>query len=123
MILADTSLWIDYLGKGDAQMQLLLDSREIVIHPFVIGEIALGHLRSRRRVLSALHALKSIDVAQPHELPDFIERFELYGAGVGYVDVHLLAAALLTPGVKLWSRDRRLDSAARRLGVAFSATH
>lgn len=123
MILADTSLWVDHLGKGDEPMQALLDRREIVIHPFVIGEISLGSLRHRQRVMSDLLALPPTVVAQHDELPAFIERHELFGSGIGYVDVHLLAATMLTPETRLWTRDKRLNDAASRLGVAFSPAH
>lgn len=118
MILADTAIWIDYLGKGDPLMAMLLDADRIVTHPFVIGEIALGDLKPRAATLAELAAVPTVPVAEAEEVIDVIERYALYGSGVGYVDAHLIASTLLAPGVGLWTRDKRLHAAAERLGVA-----
>lgn len=101
MILADTSIWADHLGRGDARMTSLLDADAIVTHAYVIGEIAMGNLRQRARILADLHDLPKAPIADPHELLAFIEHHALFGTGIGYVDAHLLASTLLTPGMTL----------------------
>lgn len=118
MILADTTIWIDHLRDGDPVMAERLNAGMIGIHPFVIGEIALGSLRERENVLTALRDLPAMVQASDAEVQAFIEAERLHGIGIGYIDVHLLAAVRLTPGVRLWTRDRRLNDAASRLGVA-----
>ncbi len=118
MILADTALWVDHLHRGDDRMQALLEAGEIVMHPHVLGEIALGSLRNRAAVLRDLAAMPRATMAAEDEVLDLIERHRLFGAGIGLVDAHLLASALLTPDAGLWTRDRRLREAAERLGVA-----
>lgn len=117
MILVDTSIWIDHLRAGDKVLVALLDSRRVLIHPFVIGELALGNLRQRQAVLAFLRNLPQADKATDHEALQFIERHALAGLGIGYVDVHLLASTLLTAGSSLWTSDKRLSSIAERLGL------
>ena len=118
MILVDTSVWIDHLRARDAALGGLLDAGEVLGHPFVLGELALGSLRQRELVLTALGDLPQASVATDAEVLTFIERGRLYGFGIGYVDAQLLAAIRLTPGASLWTRDRRLHEAAVRLGTA-----
>ena len=118
MILADTSIWVDYLGQGDADMATLLDDGQIAIHPFVIGELACGNCSNRTEVLSQLHKLPMVPVADQIEVLFFIEQRRLMGLGVGYVDVHLLVGVSLMPPTRLWTRDKRLRKAAASLGLA-----
>lgn len=118
MILVDTSIWIDHLRQGDPLLTRRLESAQVLAHPFVTGEIALGSLRQRDAVISALSDLPQARVATDEEVLRFIEREQLFGLGLGYVDVHLLAAARLTPGSTLWTRDKRLSEAAARLKLA-----
>lgn len=118
MILVDTSVWVDHLGRGDPIMAALLDADQVVMHPFVSGEIALGHLNPREEILAELDAFLTVPVADPDEVAAVIERHALFGTGIGYVDAHLLASMLLAPGARLWTRDKRLHAAAERLGVA-----
>ena len=118
MILADTSIWIDHLRHGDAIMVERLNAGRIHIHPHVIGEIALGSLRQRSVLLAALCDLPAVTVARDAEVLAFIESRGLHGRGIGYIDAHLLAAVLLTPGLRLWTRDRRLADVAADLGIA-----
>src|ERR1700753_614805 len=101
MILVDTSVWIDHLRHGDAALSKLLHARQIMAHPFVVGELALGSLRQREAVLSALRDLPQSLVASDSEAQTFIERHKLYGLGIGYVDVHLLAATFLNRDARL----------------------
>ena len=114
MILADTSVWVDHLRVGEPRLADALDAAAVCIHPFVIGELACGGIRKRREVLDLLAALPSVPVATDSEVLAFIERRSLMGRGVGYVDVHLLASAVLSAGM-LWTRDRRLAALAMEL--------
>ncbi len=118
MILVDTSVWVDHLRRGDARLVTLLESASALIHPFIIGEIACGNLGDRETVLELLQNLPVATVADADEVLVFIERHRLHGKGIGYVDVHLLAAVALTEGATLWTRDKRLQSAAAILGCA-----
>ena len=118
MILADSSVWIDHLGRGDPILASLLDAEQVVMHAYVLGEIALGSLRDRQRVFRELHKLPATPLVRPDELLLLIDRRPLHGTGIGYVDAHLLASTLLAPGTRLWTRDKRLRAAAERLGVA-----
>ena len=118
MILVDTSVWVDHLRTGDAALSALLDRSQILTHPFVIGELALGNLQQRDLVLEAMQNLPQANPATDQEVLRFIADQALYGLGIGYVDAHLLAAARLTPDATLWTRDRRLLAAAHRLGLA-----
>ncbi len=95
----------------------MLEAGQVLIHPFVIGELALGSLRQRVPVLRALGHLPRAAVADEMEVLHFIERHALFGLGIGYVDAHLLAAIRLTPDARIWTRDRRLLAAAERLNV------
>ena len=92
MILVDTSIWVEHLRHGDARLRGLLDRGEVLGHPWVAGELALGHLRQRREVLGLLARLPQAVVADPEEVLVLVDREQLAGLGIGYVDVHLLAA-------------------------------
>jgi predicted nucleic acid-binding protein len=118
VILVDTSVWVDHLRTGDRVLGQLLDSGGVLGHRFVTGELALGNLRERDLVLSALRELPQATVASDDEVLHFIDRQALFGLGIGYVGAHLLAGVLLTLGAKLWTRDRRLQAAATQLGLA-----
>ena len=114
VILADTSVWIGHFRSTDPELVALLNGGRVVMHPFILGELALGNFVSRAAVLADLAALPMVVVAMADEVMRFIETERLFGAGVGYVDAHLLAAVRLTPGVRLWTRDRRLGVVAER---------
>lgn len=118
MILVDTSVWVDHLRAGDAQLTELLERAQVVVHPFVVGEIACGSLADRQVVLELLQDLPAASVAETNEVLGFIDRHELHGKGIGYVDVHLLASVALTGQTLLWTRDKRLLLAAQALGCA-----
>ncbi len=119
MILVDTAIWVDHLRRGDAQLAGLLDRGAVLMHPFVLGEIACGSLTDRPGLLALLQQLPAAAVAEGSEVLGFIERQSLHGRGIGYVDVHLLASVALTAGASLWTRDKRLRSAAQALGCGF----
>lgn len=117
MILVDTSVWIDHLRAGDTELVTLLHDGVVLTHPWVTGELALGHLSQRSEVLGLLHNLPQATVATDAEVLDLIETHQLSGVGIGYVDAHLLAATLLSAEARLWTRDRRLAAAAARLHI------
>lgn len=118
MILADTAIWVDHLNRTDAVLEALLDADCVLMHPYVLGEIVMGNLRRRTGTLADLRDLTQAPVAEPEELLAFVERHALFGAGIGYVDAHLLASTLLASEARLWTRDKRLHAAAERLGIA-----
>ena len=122
MILTDTSVWIDHLRKGDAVLRKLLDKGQVLIHPFIIGELAMGNLKQRDILLSSLQGLPQATVAQDDEVLRFISNQSLFGLGIGYIDAHLLSAVQMTPGSLLWTRDRRLFEVAAKLSLAYIAT-
>lgn len=121
MILVDASVWVDHFRDGDPLLAGLLERGEVLSHPWVLGELALGCLRGRAGILRLLGQLPQAPVATAAELLHFIERRELFGRGIGYVDAQLLAATVLTAHAQFWTRDRRLRSVAERLGVASEA--
>ncbi len=118
MILVDTPIWIDHLRSGDELLATLLEQGRVLMHAFVRGEIALGHLGTRARTLGALDSLPRIEAAEDHEVHRLIENAQLFACGIGYIDCHLLASVCLTPGALLLTRDKRLQGAADRLSVA-----
>jgi len=118
LILVDTSIWIDHLRAGDAGLIQLLNTAQVLVHPFVIGELALGNLRQRDLILTAISDLPRAEVATDMEVLHFVDRHALFGLGIGYVDAHLLAATRLKAGTALWTRDKRLAAAAGQLGLA-----
>lgn len=117
MILVDTSVWVDHFRSGDEALAALLDKGRVLVHPFVIGELALGNLRQRDLVLAYLQDLPQAKVASDAEVLQFIGRQRLFGLGIGYVDAHLLAAVRLTVGAALWTRDAKLRAVAGQLGL------
>jgi predicted nucleic acid-binding protein len=123
VILVDTSVWINHLRTTNNRMRSLLFDKEVLIHPFIIGELAVGNLHPRDEMLALLKALPAIGVAGDDEVLELIEQHRLFGRGVGYVDAHLLTAARLAAGTLLWARDRRLHDAANQLGLAAHITH
>lgn len=117
MILVDTSVWLDHWRRPNARLTRLVERHRIAIHPFVVGEIALGAITPRAEILRRLTRLHAATLAQQHEVLELIERIPLWGTGIGWVDAHLLAAALLDH-IRLWTLDRALARVAGKLGVA-----
>ena len=117
MILVDTSVWVRHLREGDARLTAALERVEVWTHPWVVGELACGRLAGRAAVLGLLRALPTAPVARDSEALALIERRSLMGRGIGWVDVHLLASALLS-GARIWTLDRRLGAVAAERGVS-----
>jgi predicted nucleic acid-binding protein len=111
MVLVDTSVWVSHLRETHLSLADLLNNGEVACHQFVIGELACGNLTKRTAILSLLQALPIAILAEHEEVLALIENPDLAGKGLGYVDVHLLASAVLT-GLSLWTLDRKLERAA-----------
>jgi len=118
VILVDTSIWIHHLRKGNALLNSLLSNASVLVHPFVIGELACGNLHNRSRILNLLGDLPASRVADDQEVLFFIEHNDLMGRGIGYVDAHLLASVPLSSPSRLWTVDRKLKNVAISLGLA-----
>lgn len=118
MILADTSIWIDHFRHSDAELRRVIEEDMLLCHPFVIGELALGSLRDRTTVLAFLAAQRQAAVATHDEIMIMIDRHGLFSMGIGYTDAHLLASVLLNRGSALWTRDKRLRTAAEKADAA-----
>lgn len=116
MILADTSVWIDHFRISDASLQKVLDQNQVVMHPWIVGELACGNLHDRMGTLRALRELPEIVVATSEEVLQFIERYEVTVKGIGYIDVNLLISAVFDSH-EFWTNDLRLFRVAQSLGV------
>lgn len=117
-LLVDAAIWIDHLHRPDLNLSRALKRDIALIHPFTIGEIALGSLRDRPAILGELNLRLRPKIAADKEVLALIEGHQLHGSGIGWVDAHLLASTLITPETRLWTRDKRLGAAAERLGIA-----
>lgn len=121
MILADTSIWIDHLRSGNRstnkEMRRHLNDGQIVIHPSIIAELALGSLQDRAKTLALLDLLPQVRVAQLSEVRRMIEARRLYSLGIGLTDAHLIASVFINSSTLLWTRDKRLRKAAESLGI------
>jgi|ERR1700682_4014489 predicted nucleic acid-binding protein len=117
MVLADTSIWIDHFRRSDLRLAGFLDRGDVVMHPFVIGELVLGYVPKIAEMIDDLRTLPKAIVANTDEALKFISD-RLSGSGIGYVDAHLLASAALTPETFVWTRDKRLHAAAQSLSLA-----
>ena len=118
MTLIDTSIWIDHLRKPEELVSHLLRNDEVTMHPYVIGEVALGNLSRRSEIVLMLSTIPTTEVAKHDDVMRLIDQHRLFGTGLGYVDVHLLTSARLMRETTLWTRDKQLHAAADRLGVA-----
>jgi predicted nucleic acid-binding protein len=119
LILVDTSVWVDHLRRGDPGLVDLLERSIVIMHPFVVGEIACGSLQNREAILELLQDLPAAAVAEGDEVLRFIKSRALHGKGIGYVDVHLLASVALTEGAQIWTRDKKLRLVAQTMGCAY----
>ncbi|MBZ0160871.1 MAG: PIN domain-containing protein [bacterium] len=117
MILVDTSVWIEQLRRGSERLQSLLYDEQVLCHPFIIGELACGTLRNRQEILRLLSVLPKALVADHEEVVHLVEGRHLYGRGLGWVDVHLLASSILTR-CTLWTLDKQLKQVAAALKIS-----
>ena len=117
MILADTSIWIDHFRSGNKQFEKALNSGQIVIHPWIVAEVALGSLRDRAKTLAMLDLLPQARVARTSELRLMIEARHLYNLGIGLTDAHLIASVFLNPPTLLWTKDKQLRKVAESFAI------
>lgn len=117
MILADTSVWIDHFRSENKELQKALGQGQIVIHPWIIAELALGSLKERVKTLALLDLLPQVRTVRLDELRHTIETRRLYSTGIGLIDAHLIASAFLDSQTLLWTRDKRLRKVADSLGI------
>lgn len=117
MILADTSVWIEHFRVGSDELRNQLTRRQIVMHPFIVAELALGSLSKRAATLAYLEHLPAVHVAQLDEVRQMIEARSLYSLGLGLIDAHLIASVFINPSTQLWTKDKRLRGVAAALGI------
>lgn len=120
MILADTSVWIDYLRQGEPLMVEKLRQGQIVMHGMVLGELAIGNFKNRQLLLKRWKSLPMIQAATDEQVLELLETHQLMGRGIGWIDLHLLAAVSLSSNLQLWTRDKRLKTIAEDLNLASS---
>lgn len=118
MVLVDTSVWVVHLRNGDIELETLLHECHVACHPFIVGELACGNLRNRTEILSFLQELPMAIYAEHEEVMRFIEDHMLMGKGLGYIDIHLIASAILTE-VPLWTVDKKLNEISSKLGIKY----
>ncbi|MFM9977660.1 MAG: type II toxin-antitoxin system VapC family toxin [Sphingomonadaceae bacterium] len=119
MILVDTGIWIDHLKTPDSHLAILGERLQALVHPYVLGELALGSLPNRARLLERMAGMPQPPLTRHAHVMQLIEAEKLFSTGIGYVDAHLLASTRLLPGSRIWTRDGRLRAQAERLGVAY----
>jgi predicted nucleic acid-binding protein len=118
MVLVDTSVWVAHLRRGDIGLETLLNEGHVVCHPFIVGELGCGNLKNRSGILSLLQALPLATLAEHEEVMRFIENYSLMGKGLGYIDMHLLASAILSR-VPVWTLDKKLKQVSSKLGLEY----
>lgn len=118
MVLVDTSVWVSHLREGNVGLEKLLSDGEVVCHPFIVGELACGNLKNRYEILTYLQSLPMTILAEDEEVLRFIENNQLMGKGLGYIDIHLIASAVLTD-VPLWTLDKTLDKFTKKIGIDY----
>ena len=117
MILADANIWIDFFRSGKPELRRLLQNNQIVMHPFLAAELALGSLSDRLRTLATLDSLPQLRLVDLRDVRQMIESRSLYAKGIGLTDAHLIASCLATPGTLLWTSDLSLGKVATSLGI------
>ena len=118
MVLVDTSIWVYHFRKGVHRLENLLENMEVVCHPFIIGELACGNISNRQEILSLLQSLPFTPNLELDEYLYFVEIHKLYGKGIGFVDIQLLASTKLA-GAQLWTSDKKLKAAAEEHELAY----
>jgi predicted nucleic acid-binding protein len=118
MVLVDTSVWVSHLRDGNAGLEKLLNGGDVICHTFIVGELACGNLKNRHEILTYLQSLPMAILAEGEEALKFIENHRLMGKGLGYIDVHLIASAVLTD-VPLWTFDKTLDKYTKKIGISY----
>ena len=120
MTLVDTSVWIDHLRQGNQRLVELVDADEVLAHPWVIGELALGSFHDRAAFLAMLGYLPRLAPQSDAAVLAFIEARKLAARGIGWVDAGLLAASVARP-CRIFTFDRKLGELAEELGLRFAS--
>jgi predicted nucleic acid-binding protein len=118
MVLVDTSVWISHLRDGHYGLMELLNSGDVLCHPFIIGELACGNIKNRDEIISLLKSLPMARTIDHDEALKFIEDRGLARRGLGFIDIHLLASAILSDSL-MWSLDKKLINTALELNIDF----
>ena len=118
MVLVDTSVWVEHFRQTNKELSELLRQIQAITHPFVVGELACGNLKNRKQILSLFADLPQAEIAEHEEVLSLVENKGLMGHGIGWIDAHLLASALLS-GTPLWTKDKKLRSLSAALGVLY----
>jgi predicted nucleic acid-binding protein len=118
MVLVDTSIWVEHFRNGSAELRRLLLDGQVYCHPFIVGELACGHLKKRSEILDLLSSLQQAIISDDEEALQLIETRRLYGRGLGWIDVHILSSALLT-GAQLWTFDKTLKKVAQEFNITY----
>ena len=116
-ILVDTSVWVDFLAAREPVFKKYLQENNVWVHPFVIGEIATGSIKNRVEILNLMQSLPTLEILEHDEVMYFLEQHQFYAKGIGWVDLHLLAASMLF-SKPIWTKDKRLRKLAQDLGTA-----
>ena len=119
MVLVDTSVWVDHLYGAELGLKPLLENGVVFCHPFIIGELACGSIKNRDEIISLLEALPKADVADQDEVLNFLAHHRLYGKGLGFIDVSLLASGLLSK-IPFWTKDKKLHDVAKRFKMSYT---
>jgi len=117
MVLVDTTVWVAHLRDRNAVLADLLSDGLILMHSFIVGELACGNLKDRAGIISDLIALPAARRAADSDVLQLLEQRKLWGRGLGWVDVHLLASALLSH-CRFWTLDKKLGRVASELGLS-----
>ncbi len=117
MILADTSIWIDYLRGKNNRLAQYIQQDLLVMHLMIMGELALGSFKERQNLLRSCASLPLISTVSYEMVMEFIDEFSLMGKGIGWVDANLLASVYQS-SAKIWTRDSRLNAVAQELNLA-----
>jgi predicted nucleic acid-binding protein len=121
LVLVDTSVWVSHLREGNGEFVVLLNNGDVMCHPFIVGELACGNIKNRAAILSLLQLLPMAVQAENEEVLRFMEENSLMGKGLGYVDIHLSASAVLS-GVPIWTLDKGLAKIIEKLNIGYSAS-
>jgi predicted nucleic acid-binding protein len=121
MVLVDTSVWVEHFRSGNIGLENLLNEGDVACHLFITGELACGNLSNRAEILSLLQTLPLANHAEHEEVMHFIENYKLMGKGLGYIDMHLIASAILSK-VPIWTLDKKLKDVSSKLGLVYQQT-
>lgn len=117
MILADANIWIDFFRGHKPELRKLLENNQVVMHPHLVAELALGSLQNRQFTLAKLDSMPQTRLVDLKDVRRMIERRALYSKGIGLTDAHIVASCFVTPGTLLWTSDARLGKVAESLGI------